>query len=148
METAADWILACIVAFFSWAFLVHWIPPLRLTPYAFLAGATTIILGFVFVIVSTSRGVHHNVQKPLPATTWLALTSPEAWATETASLKQRSIYHEIDVLPSSSLISLNIDALLDLTQRDFVKSWYSRISSGATFPNEVDRAVRIAVSRI
>jgi sorting nexin-25 len=41
-----------------------------------------------------------------------------------------------------------IDGLIDLILRDFVRSWYDRISSQPAFTIEVDRAIRAALANI
>ncbi len=60
----------------------------------------------------------------------------------------RAAYKRESLFPSSRSISDRLDSLLDLLLRDFVRSWYGRISSNPTFTNEVDALVRAALGNI
>ncbi|TKA71725.1 hypothetical protein B0A49_05731 [Cryomyces minteri] len=143
-----DIILACIAAFISWGFITDWVPTLRWIPYAFVGGIATSIVALIYVVLSTSRGSQNVQARPAYPPKTPAFCSPEAWQAETASLRSRSSYSKKSIFPPSAAISRSIDGLLDLVIRDFVTSWYGRISSRPLFQNEVDRSIRAALFAI
>jgi sorting nexin-25 len=65
-----------------------------------------------------------------------------------AALRQRQQYTRTVLDPEFPRASKAIDDFLDLILRDFVTSWYSHISSNPTFPDEVDKAIRVALSSL
>lgn len=146
--TRRDVILACVAAFVAWGYLTHWAPTLRYVPQAFLAGIAITVAGFVYLIASTSRSLEDAYPPPLRSPHHVAFVSPQAWKTEIASLKSRSLYRREPLYPPSFVISDHLDGLLDLILRDFVQTWYGAISPRPTFTNEVDRAVRAALGNI
>jgi len=145
-----DVILASIAAFIAWGYATHWIPSLRLVPYAFLAGIAVATAGIFYLILCTS------LRKPTPSRkdgrvtkkSSVAFIQTKAWEKEVAALKKRSAYRRKSLYPQSLNISDNVDRLLDLILRDFVSTWYRNISSRPSFYNEVDNAVRTAVASI
>ncbi|KAK5160821.1 hypothetical protein LTR04_004538 [Oleoguttula sp. CCFEE 6159] len=143
-----DIILACIATFVSWGFITDWAPTLRWIPYAFVGGIATSIVALVYVVLSTSRGSQNAQVRPVYPPKTPAFCSPEAWQAETASLRLRSSYSKKPIFPPSAAISRSIDGLLDLVIRDFITSWYGRISSRPLFQNEVDRSIRAALFAI
>ncbi|KAL9092341.1 MAG: hypothetical protein Q9165_004515 [Trypethelium subeluteriae] len=143
-----DVILACIAAFISWGFITHWIPLLRLVPYAFLAGVAATIALAVSAILLNSRPVQSSNGSSPYGAKLPAFVPPKAWKTETESLGARSYYRRKPLYPASFVISEAIDGLLELILRDYVNSWYRNISSRPTFANEVDRAIRAALGNI
>ncbi|OCK80627.1 hypothetical protein K432DRAFT_352665 [Lepidopterella palustris CBS 459.81] len=144
-----DVIIAAVVAFISWGFVTHWLPSLRYLPYAFVAGLVSTLSVLAWLIVSTSRGEQYRERGGGEyRTRHVAFVAPDTWQAETEALKKRSYYKREPLYPSSTAISDNIDGLIGLILRDFVKSWYGEISSRQTFPNEVDRAVRAALADI
>ncbi|KAM0655737.1 hypothetical protein ACHAPH_008486 [Verticillium nonalfalfae] len=64
------------------------------------------------------------------------------------SLQVRQSYSKTSLYASLPNVSSALDDLLGLIMRDFVSSWYSHISKNPTFPNEVDKAVRIALGNL
>lgn len=146
--TRRDVILACIAAFIAWGWITHWAPSLLYAPQAFLAGIAITVTGIAYVILSTSRPAEHAYPRPLRSPQHVAFVSAQAWRAETASLKSRSLYRREPLYPPSFVISDHLDDLLDLILRDFVQSWYGQISTRPTFTNEVDRAIRAALSSI
>ena len=140
-------VVSCLAAFFAWTTLIHWIPSLRLIPYAFLLGFITAILGFLYIIATTSRDLGRVLTPPRP-TRSLLFTSPKSWERELRLLKRRAEYVKLNIWDGSVTIAAKLGELIDLILRDFVKSWYSKISAGTDFTNEVDRSVRLAVRNI
>jgi sorting nexin-25 len=144
-----DVIIAIIIAFISWGFVTHWVPTLRYLPYAFIAGAASTVAILGWLIISTSRGKQYQERsREGYGARHVAFVTPETWKMETEALKRRSQYKREALYPASFVISDNFDLLIDLILRDFVSSWYGNISSRPTFANEVDRAVRAALSDI
>jgi len=144
-----DVVVAAIAIFIAWGWLTHWIPTLRYLPYAFLAGCTITAAGTLYLILSTSRGRTRHVVEDYPRRQRnLAFVYPKTWKADTASLRSRSNYQRAPLYPQSFVISNSIDGLLDLILRDFVASWYGKISARPTFTNEVDRAIRAVLVNI
>lgn len=144
-----DVIIATIIVFISWGFVTHWVPTLRYLPYAFIAGAASTVAILGWLIISTSRGKkYQEISGEGYGARHVAFVTPETWRMETEALKRRSQYKREPLYPASFVISNNLDLLIDLILRDFVSSWYGNISSRPTFANEVDRAVRAALSDI
>lgn len=144
-----DVIVAAVVGFIAWGWITHWFPTLRYLPYVFLTGCAVTTAGILYLILSVSRGTRYHAVEEVPRKRRnLAFVSPEAWKAETASLKSRSQYQREPSYPQSFVISNSVDGLLDLVLRDFVTSWYGKISARPTFTNEVDRAIRVALLNI
>ncbi|RDI80939.1 hypothetical protein Vi05172_g9137 [Venturia inaequalis] len=142
-------ILAPIVAFIAWGFVTDWLPSLRWLPQAFLAGIAATVTIQLWIIVSTARRKpNHDKHRPVRTLPHLAFTEPQLWTKETAALKKRSQYISEPLYPDSPVVTQRIDKLIVLVLRDFVNSWYGAISRRPTFTNEVDRAIRAAMSTI
>ncbi|KAK8196529.1 tRNA (guanine-N(7)-)-methyltransferase (tRNA(m7G46)-methyltransferase) [Zalaria obscura] len=117
-----DVAIACIGAFLSWTLLTHLLPSLRWIPYAFLAGVLATALGLLYVLLTTSRGVHYGRKRRrqyVPP----AFLRPGQWQQEKEDLKARSSYQKTAIFPRSKKVSRSIDTLLDLIVRDFVTGW-------------------------
>jgi sorting nexin-25 len=144
-----DVIIATIVAFIAWGFVTHWIPALRYLPYAFAAGTASTLAGLLWFVLTTSRDIQYwEHGDTLYGRRTVAFVTPETWAAETGALTKRSLYQKERLYPPSTEISDNLDGLIDLILRDFVQSWYGKISPRPTFTNEVDRAIRAAMVEI
>ena len=143
-----DIILAGVAAFFSWGLITHWIPLLRLVPYAFLAGAVATISLTLWIGLSNSRPKQHDHGSSSYGPRLPAFLPPEAWKAETDSLGARTYYRRKPLYSASFVISEAIDGLLELLLRDYVNSWYKNISGRPTFANEVDRAIRAALGNL
>ncbi|KAI9727574.1 MAG: Intermediate filament protein [Chrysothrix sp. TS-e1954] len=141
-------ILAATVAFFSWALITHWLPSIRLVPYALVTGILVGLVAVVILIGSTTRATEDATPNPFPPSTSLSLSHTASWAAETEKLKQRQTYgrYTIKFIPKS--LRAPFDGILDLVLRDFVHSWYRRISTGLSFSNQIDNAVRVALAAI
>nr|AGL95122.1 putative regulator of G-protein signaling [Epichloe festucae] len=143
-----DVAIAAVAAFVSWGYAVSWFPVLRWAAYAFVAGflisVITILATVATVLLTTQRPNHKPSQ--LPRVSFLLASR---WKTETSALKKRQTYEKQSLeLGRSPHVAEAVDGLLDLILRDFVRSWYSHISSIPVFPNEVDRAVRLAIASL
>jgi len=145
---ARDLVVAGIVCFIAWGYAVSWFPSIRWAGYAFGGGITTTLLGLLLVILLTSRGssfAQRNRSARPPAVAFVGL---QAWALETAALQSRQTYVQEPLFQDLPDLSNAIDDLLRLILRDFVSSWYSRISQNPVFTNEVDRNIRTALSAL
>ncbi|KAI9670669.1 MAG: Intermediate filament protein [Alyxoria varia] len=140
-------VLSCLAALVAWVFASSWLPSTRFLPYAFFAGFATAIAATLFLSLLYTRPIVHDDTKiRFPATSSLSFTESKAWKTETDALKDRGHYRRQKIRGIPSPVSRSLDSILRLIIRDFVESWFSRLSNGTTFPNEIDRAVRYALS--
>jgi sorting nexin-25 len=140
-------VFACFVALFAWTTFIHWLPAFRLTPFAFVLGFITAVAGFLYIIGTFSRGKLDVIQRP-PSSTALDFTSRKSFETEVDALKRRSHYVKPTIWESSTAISTKLGKLVDYLLRDFVKSWYIKISPSYGFTTEVDRVIRLALRNI
>lgn len=143
--SARDALLAAFIAFVAWGFLTSWAPILRFLGYAFTAGASTSFLGIAVLLLSSSRKKQNDGEWARPKSRTAAFAAPEAWKEETDWLSSKSIYRRTPLYPESFMISDGLDGLLDWILRDYVTSWYSRISPSPNFVNEIERAMRTAL---
>jgi sorting nexin-25 len=134
-------IAAGLVGFVSWAYLTDWLPSLRWVPYAFFAGVLTTIAGALFAILSTSKGVYY-CENESRASARPAFTASKVWDEEKAAIRSRAEYRRPIIFPEAIAFSRAVDGLLDLILRDYVTSWYGRISQRPLFQHEVDRVIR------
>lgn len=137
-----DVIIASIAGFIAWLWTVHFLPSLRFVPYAFASGVLLTVGGFFYVLLTTISDPRSKLNDRLPPSTFLGLTTGPRWKQETADLDNSKQYTSVHIYKASRSISHGIDELLDLILRDFVKSWYTKISSGSAFSNQIDRAIR------
>ncbi|PHH85059.1 hypothetical protein CDD83_978 [Cordyceps sp. RAO-2017] len=86
--------------------------------------------------------------RPPPRPARLSFLEPRRWRAEVDALRRRQTYCRPTLEFASPRVAPAVDGLLDLILRDFVRSWYSHISRNPVFPNEVDRAVRLALSSL
>lgn len=143
-----DVILSAIAAFIAWGYAVHWFPALRWLPYAFLAGAVTAVaaIAALFILPAPSPSFEDDsVRRPKRH---VKFVEKGQWNREVKELEKRAQYLREPLYAPSFVISDNIDGLLDLILRDFVRSWYDKISTRPSFIIEVDRAVRTALASI
>jgi len=143
-----DVIISCVVAFLSWTVLSRFLPALRWIPYAFIAGVLTAVAGLLYLILST---VNHEVatERHAPAhTSSLVFALPAAFKVEVAQLRQRLNYQQSSTYLPSSPVTLRLNKLVESVIRDFVTSWYSKISTDNAFSNEVDNTLREAVRKL
>ncbi|KAK0940752.1 tRNA (guanine-N(7)-)-methyltransferase (tRNA(m7G46)-methyltransferase) [Friedmanniomyces endolithicus] len=136
-------IAVAIAAFIAWTLLADWIPSLRWIPYAFLTGIFAAVLGFLYLILTTSKGTAHSEDAyaddaPLAP----AFSRGAAWEEATAALRARAEYRRPTIFPEARAFSKAVDGLLDLILRDYVTSWYRAISGRPLFQHEIDRCIR------
>ncbi|EMD00952.1 hypothetical protein BAUCODRAFT_60999 [Baudoinia panamericana UAMH 10762] len=136
-------IAAVVVAFIAWALLTDWIPSLRWIPYAFVAGVLTTTAGFLYVILTTSKGVGayedaYKDNRPVAP----AFSKGKAWEEEKAALIARAEYRRPIIFPEARAFSKAVDGLLDIILREYVTSWYGAISPRPLFQREIDRVIR------
>lgn len=143
-----DVIIASIAGFIAWLWTVHFLPSLRFVPHAFVAGVLLTVGGFIYVLLTTTSEPRSTIVDRLPASTFLGLTAETRWKQEITDLNKRKQYTPIKIYTASRSISHRIDELLDLILRDFVKSWYTKISSGSAFSDQIDRAIRSSLQSI
>lgn len=142
-----DGAIAAVAAFIAWGLLVKWSPILRYFGYAFVAGilATVLLTGYLLLSIRNKQDADDSsIQIPRTA----AFVTPKAWEEETAWLAHRAQYEKKPLYIKSPTISKAIDELLQWLLRDLVTSWYSKISRGPNFINELDRAIRAALVNI
>lgn len=143
-----DEILAGIATFIAWGYAVNWVPVLRWAGYAFVLGLILPIVGFLGLLVTTSRGSKYgerNRQIRPRGPKFLATTE---WDKEIAALRSRQAYHWKPLYPESFMVSNALDELLEFILRDFVNTWYSNISKNPVFINEVDKTIRVALTNL
>ncbi|KAG6007481.1 hypothetical protein E4U21_005949 [Claviceps maximensis] len=140
-----DVFIAAVAAFISWSYAGSWFPVLRWAGYAFVAGILLTVLATVAVVLLTAQQPAHEAS-PIPRVSFLRASR---WKSEVSALKKRQAYEKQSLeLGNSHHLAKAVDDLLDLILRDFVRSWYSHISSNPIFSNEIDRAVRLAVTNL
>jgi len=145
---ARDVFIASFVAFIAWGFLISWAPILRFLGYAFVVGASTTFLAIGALVLLSSRRKQDvdNVPPAKPRTA--AFVAPETWKEETEWLSSKAIYRRTPLYPPSFMISDSFDSLLDLILRNYVTSWYSKISPNSNFVSEIERATRTVLINI
>ncbi|KAJ1327978.1 sorting nexin-25 [Microdochium nivale] len=143
-----DFVVAGIVCFIAWGYTVSWFPSVRWAGYAFVGGLATALISVLLVLVLTSRGSFYSRRNRSARPDAVAFVAPKSWTLETTALRARETYVRKPLFPESPGLSRALDELLDLILRDFVDSWYSRISKNLVFTNEVDRNIRFALSAL
>ncbi len=142
---ARDVLLAALVVFVAWGFLISWAPILRFLGYAFTTGASITLLAITALVLLSSKNKQDDSQWAKPKSRTAAFVTSEAWKEETDWLSSKSIYRRTPLYPESFMISDGLDGLLDWILRDYVTSWYSKISRRPNFVNEIERAIRTAL---
>ncbi|QLI68043.1 Sorting nexin-12 [Metarhizium brunneum] len=140
-----DVAIAAVAAFVAWGYAVSWFSVLRWAGYAFVAGILVSIIGLVATLLLTAQRPQRKPYQ-LPRASFLGAGR---WKKEVSALRKRQAYEKQRLeLGCSPHVLDAVDGLLDLILRDFVCSWYSHISRNQVFPNEVDRAVRLAITNL
>jgi sorting nexin-25 len=143
-----DIVLAGVTSFIAWGYAVNWLPALRWAGYAFVSGLVLALTAIVFLLLSTSRGAAYRQARRCPRPRGAAFLGPAAWEREMAALHDRQRYNKAALYPESPRVSAALDQVLAYVIRDFVDAWYSGISKNPVFSNEVDKALRHALSNI
>lgn len=142
-----DVILAGIASFIAWGYATHWLPAIRWAGHAFVAGFLTSLLLLLTVTLLLSKGLVHKNRRPTPRPNGPKFLGRKQWGSELSALRKRQSY-EKKPLCDSTKISQALDDVLDLITRDFVWSWFSKISESPVFRNEVDSAIRCALDEL
>ena len=145
---ARDVFIAAFVAFVAWGFLISWAPILRFLGYAFVAGTLVALIATGALVLLSARKKQDAGRLARRPPRTAAFVAPEAWKEETEWLSTKAIYRRTPLYPPSFMISDSLDGLLDWILRDYVTSWYSKISPSFNFVNEIERAIRIALINI
>jgi sorting nexin-25 len=143
-----DVILSALVLALALILIPIWIPLFRYISYAFVTGILTTIFTISVVGLTTSGKLQINTALTEYNPKFIALVESNKWKAEVGALRQRSLYRRDSLYPASFVISDGLDELLRLLQRDFIGSWYNRISRNPIFINEVDKNIRIALGGI
>ena len=148
--TRKDVIIAGAVSLLAWALGAHWLPLLRYTTYAFLAGSASTLLGLSAVILLSSRPSRcADARWSTPSLDLLKDLKPETWKITIQHIQaQQSAYKRVALYPPDPDISKALDDLLELIHRHYVVSWYSHISQSPSFTNAVDSALRTALASL
>lgn len=136
--------IAGVAAFIAWGFAVSWVPALRWVGHAFVLGAILSLLAFAAPFLVVARRPQYRNPRPYGP----LFTSEKTWRTETEALLSRNTYQKAPLDHTHPKVSIAFDHLLELVQRDFIRSWYSHISKNDVFTNEVDKAVRLAIGSL
>lgn len=147
---ARDVILAGVASFIAWGYATNWFPAIRWAGHAFVAGFVTALLLLFAATLLLSRGSDRPDRRFRPSSRPYGpkFLGRNEWRTEVAALRARQTYHRRPLYAASPSISRALDNFLDLITRDFVYSWYSKISENPIFRNDVDRAVRCALENV
>lgn len=145
---ARDVVLAAVASFIAWGYATSWFPAIRWAGHSFVAGFLTSLLLLLAATLLLSKGSQSLRQHPSPQPRGPRFLGPEAWRTEVTALRRRQAYQRQPLYAASPRISRALDDVLDLVTRDFIWSWYSKISFNPVFRNEVDSAIRCALENV
>ncbi|ODA82246.1 hypothetical protein RJ55_00753 [Drechmeria coniospora] len=134
------------VALFAWAYAVTRFSLLRWAACAFVAGVVAAVLAMATVLLLMARPPAHASPSSRPPR--VSFLGPTRWKAEVDDLKQRQAYAPPTLELGSRRVTEAVNGLLELIVRDFVRSWYGHISRNPTFPNEVDRSIRLAFASL
>jgi len=142
-----DVILAGLASFVAWGFATHWLPGLRFAGHGLVAGVLLTLLALLALILLSTHGpAYRKLSRTSSRPDGVAFIACEKWPEELAGLRRRQVYKKVQLYDESPRISRAIDDLLELISRDFIRSWYSKISPNPVFSNEVDRTIRLALT--
>lgn len=102
-------------------------------------------LFYAALAILTSRGSIDQRSSRSPRPRGAIILEPRVWKADLHSWTRRA-YDPPQLFAQSPRIAQFLDQLLNLILRDFVIAWYSKISRDPCFPNEVDRAIRLALT--
>ncbi|ROV96615.1 hypothetical protein VPNG_09002 [Cytospora leucostoma] len=143
-----DVILAGIASFIAWGYATHWLPAIRWAGHAFVAGLVTSLGVLLAVTVLLSKGSGHNPVRRTARPNGPRFLGRKEWSIEVAALRNRQVYRKDPLYSASDNISRALDDVLDLITRDFIRSWYSKISENPVFRNKVDKVIRCALENV
>lgn len=140
-----DVAIASILAFIAWGLATSWIPTLRYLGYSFVGGLLFAASSIIALILLSSRK-RQDANLPYRGTPRnAAFISSKLWNGEKAWLSTKANYNPITLYPSSMPISKALDDILRWLLRDYLTSWYGKITQSPNFVNEVDRGIRAAL---
>ncbi|KKA23449.1 Intermediate filament protein (Mdm1) [Rasamsonia emersonii CBS 393.64] len=140
-------ILAGLCGFISWGLIVSWIPVARYLGYAFVSGASLVLVALLGLVLLTVRSKSNDGRHQRVSPT-VAFLTPDNWRREVNNYRKIAAYEPTSLYPQSFVVSEGIDDLLRLVSRDFISSWYQNISPSPVFIHEVDKAIRIALGNL
>lgn len=140
-------ILAGVCGFISWGFIVSWMPVARYLGYAFVSGASLVLVASSGLVLLTVRSKSNDGRRQRVSPT-VAFLTPDHWRREVDNYRKNAAYEPTSLYPQSFVVSEGIDELLRLVSRDFISSWYQNISPSSVFIHEVDKAIRIALGNL
>lgn len=143
-----DVILAGIACFVAWGYATNWFPAIRWAGYAFVAGFVACLVVLLASTLLLSRGLDAPKPPRTARPNRPKFLGREAWTTEVTALRKRQTYKREPLYAASPKISHALDNVLNLITRDFIWSWYSKISENPVFRNEVDKAIRCALANV
>lgn len=143
-----DVILAGIACFVAWGYATNWFPAIRWAGHAFVAGFVACLVVLLASTLLLSRGLDIPKPSSVARPSGPKFLGREAWATEVTALRKRQTYKREPLYAASPKISHALDNVLNLITRDFIWSWYSKISDNPVFRNEVDKAIRCALQNV
>lgn len=143
-----DVIFAGIASFVAWGYATNWFPAIRWAGHAFVAGFLACLVLLLAATLLLSKGPNSARPRPTPRPHGPKFLGREAWRDEVMALRKRQAYHKQPLYAASPKISRALDDILDLVTRDFIWSWYSKISPNPVFRNEVDSAMRCALESV
>ncbi|CAN6611604.1 structural protein Mdm1p [Trichomonascus vanleenenianus] len=88
-----------------------------------------------------------RMRRPLEGTGYLAFVREDSWKQELLSLSHDKPL-PITIFPESFVISDSLDVLIGYVVRDFVLTWFRKVSSDSTFPAHVEHDIRYGVQQL
>ncbi|KAI9674680.1 MAG: Intermediate filament protein [Caeruleum heppii] len=145
--TRRDVIIAASIAVLAWLSALQWAPFLGYLAYAFVTGIIGTLAGSAAVLLLVSKGKALEDGQQNVRTTSVAFVAPDVWEEHLAEWRrtQAEGQERRPLHAQSAAISDALDGLIDLILRDFVTSWYGKISTSRAFVGEVDNAIRVAL---
>lgn len=124
----------------------YWIADPRFIVWAFFTGvsvACALLLSAVFLVPSEL-----SPEDPLRKIKPPAFVLSNRWGSEVMGLHAQGTLRSEKLYPESEAISNALEELLDLVQRDFINSWYTKVSPNPSFSNEISVLVRDALAKV
>ncbi|KAA8908447.1 PXA domain-containing protein [Sphaerosporella brunnea] len=150
MQQPQRLILACLgLLVFLNTVATTWLPSLRLIIWAFFAGCFLAVLLLAGAVLLTSDNNNAHVSTtPLRQIRPLGFTVSATWHQEVAASKREDTFERKPLYPASQPISQALDGILSHVNRDFIASWYEKVSPDPSFSLQVENVIRHTVERI
>ncbi|GMF03405.1 unnamed protein product [[Candida] boidinii] len=109
--------------------------------YVFVGCFLSLIITCILIIKISKPTVKSNIGKPLKTNfPRISLTSKKNWENAVNSMCLKNSTESLELIfPEQFLISDSLQNIVDLIIKDFVESWFSRISRDQTFIIELKR---------